>query len=179
MLVDIRPIAPDDVCAIASLARTTWLDAYAAIISPDQIDYMLAQRYDQTRLRADIEDPQKWLHQAHVDGALAGFAACEIYKGEFKLDKLYIHPTMQRKGVGAALVEHAAAIAREQGFPAMILAVNKQNEQAIRAYTQYGFRIRDKAVTDIGNGFVMDDYVMEKALQGSAENSGRLPVRRF
>jgi len=162
--VDIRPIAPDDVFAIASLARTTWLDAYAEIISPEQIDYMLAQRYGHARLRADIEDPQKWLHQAHVGGILAGFAACEIYKGEFKIDKLYIHPAMQRKGVGAALIEHAAAIAREQGFAAMILAVNKQNEQAIHAYTQYGFRVRDKTVTDIGGGFVMDDYVMEKTL---------------
>ena len=164
MLVDICPILPDDVSAIVDLARTTWLDAYADFISPEQIDYMLAQRYDYAHLCAETEDPQKWLHQAHVDGVLAGFAACEIHKGEFKLDKLYIHPAMQRKGIGAALIEHAAAIAREQGFSAMILAVNKQNEQAIHAYTRYGFHVRDKTVTDIGNGFVMDDYVMEKTL---------------
>jgi ribosomal protein S18 acetylase RimI-like enzyme len=164
MSIDIRPITPADVPAIAGLARTTWLDAYAEIILPEQIDYMLAQRYDQTRLCLDTEDPQKWLRQACLDGVLAGFAACEIYKGEFKLDKLYILPEMQRKGIGAALVNHVAEIARERGFSAMILAVNKQNEQAIRAYTQYGFRVRDKAVTDIGHGFVMDDYIMEKTL---------------
>jgi len=164
MLIDIRPILPDDVSAIACLARTIWLDAYHKIISPEQIDYMLAQRYDHARLRIEAEDPQKWLRQAHVDGVLAGFAACEIYQGEFKLDKLYIHPDMQRKGIGAALVEHTAAIAREQGFPSMILAVNKQNEQAIRAYTRYGFRVRGKTVTDIGSGFTMDDYVMERML---------------
>jgi ribosomal protein S18 acetylase RimI-like enzyme len=164
MPIDIRPITPDDVSAIVGLARTTWLDAYAEIILPEQIDYMLAQRYDHERLCFDTEDPQKWLRQAYLDGVLAGFAACEIYKGEFKLDKLYILPTMQRKGIGAALVSHAAELARERGFSAMILAVNKQNEQAIRAYTQYGFRIRDKAVTDIGHGFVMDDYIMEKTL---------------
>jgi ribosomal protein S18 acetylase RimI-like enzyme len=164
MPIDIRPIAPDDVSAIADLARATWLKAYVDIISPEQIDYMLAQRYNHARLRTETGDPQKWLRQAHVDGVLAGFAACEIYKGEFKLDKLYIHPDMQHKGIGAALVENAAAIAHEQGFSTMILAVNKQNEQAIRAYTRYGFRVRDKIVTDIGNGFVMDDYVMEKTL---------------
>jgi ribosomal protein S18 acetylase RimI-like enzyme len=164
MPIDIRPITPDDVPAIVELARTTWLDAYGDIISPEQIDYMLAQRYDHARLRFDAEDPQKWLCQAYLDGVLAGFAACEIHKGEFKLDKLYIHPSMQRKGIGAALVGHVAAIARERGFFAMILAVNKQNEQAVRAYTQYGFRVREKAVTDIGHGFVMDDYIMEKPL---------------
>lgn len=164
MSIDIRPIAPNDVPAIASLAKTTWRDAYSGIISSGQIDYMLAQRYDHRRLRAETGDPQKWLYQACLDGVLAGFASCEIYKGEFKLDKLYIHPDMQRKGIGAALAEHAAVLAREQGFTSMILAVNKQNEQAIRAYTQYGFRIRDEVVADIGNGFVMDDYIMEKTL---------------
>ena len=164
MPIDIRPIAPDDVPTITSLARTTWLDAYADIISPEQIEYMLAQRYDHDRLCAETADPQKWLRQATLDGVLAGFAACEISKGEFKLDKLYIHPDMQRRGIGAALVTHVAAIAREQGFPRVILAVNKQNEQAISAYTRYGFRVRDKIVTDIGNGFVMDDYIMEKIL---------------
>lgn len=164
MPIDILPIAPENIPAIAALARATWLDAYAEIISLEQIDYMLAQRYDSARLRAEIADPQKWLHQALLDGVLAGFAACEICKSEFKLDKLYIRPDMQRKGVGAALVRHAATLAREHGFSAMILAVNKQNEQAIRAYTQYGFHIRDKIVADIGDSFVMDDYIMEKAL---------------
>jgi len=164
MTIDIFPIAPDDVPAIASLARTTWLDAYTGIISLEQIDYMLAQRYDHERLRTETRDPQKWLRQARLDGVLAGFAACEIAKGEFKLDKLYVHPDMQRKGIGVALVAHVAALAHERGFPAVILAVNKQNEQAIRAYARYGFRLRDKIVTDIGNGFVMDDYIMEKLL---------------
>ena len=164
MLIDIRPIMPGDVTAIAGLARTTWLDAYANILSLEQIDYMLAERYHPERLRADTRDPKKWLRQACLDNTLAGFAACEIHEGEFKLDKLYVHPDMQRKGIGAALVGHAAALARDRGFPVMILAVNKQNARAIHAYTQYGFRVRNATVTPIGNGFVMDDYIMEKTL---------------
>jgi len=164
MPIDIRPIMPSDVPAIVSLARTTWLDAYAKILSPEQIDYMLAQRYDHERLRHESMDPGKWLRQAHLDGVLAGFIACEIYQGEFKIDKLYIHPDMQRKGIGAVLIEHAAALARDRGFSAMILAVNKQNEQAIHAYTRFGFHVRDATVTDIGSGFVMDDFIMEKTL---------------
>ncbi|MDR1463488.1 MAG: GNAT family N-acetyltransferase [Azoarcus sp.] len=162
MTIDIRPITPEDIFAIVTLARATWLDAYAGIIPREQIDYMLAQRYDRAGLEADIENPEKWLHQALIDGVLAGFAACEICNEEFKLDKLYIHPGMQRNGAGAALVAHAAALARGHGHSGMILAVNKHNEQAIRAYIKYGFRVRDKIVTPIGGGFVMDDYIMEK-----------------
>ncbi|MDR3214183.1 MAG: GNAT family N-acetyltransferase [Azoarcus sp.] len=164
MPIDIRPIAPEDIPAIVALARTTWLDAYAEILSLAQIDYMLAQRYDRARLMADIANPEKWLHQAFIDDVRAGFAACEIHKDEFKLDKLYIHPGMQRKGAGAALVAHAAALAREHGYPGVILAVNKNNAQAIRAYAKYGFQVRNKTVTDIGDGFAMDDYIMIKPL---------------
>lgn len=164
MSLDIRPIAPEDVPAIAALARTIWLDAYAGTISPAQIDYMLAQRYDHARLLSDLEIPEKWLHQVFVDSVRAGFTACEVCKGEFKIDKLYIHPDMQHKGIGAALVDHAAELARKHGFSAMILAVNKKNERALRAYAKYGFRMRDKIVADIGGGFVMDDYIMEKTL---------------
>jgi ribosomal protein S18 acetylase RimI-like enzyme len=167
MAVTIRPIAPDDIPAIAALARTTWLSAYANILPHGQIDYMLAQRYSSERLKTDIEDARKWLHQAFVDDVRAGFAACEVHDGhdgELKLDKLYIHPDMQRRGVGGALIHHTASLARQHGFSTLILAVNKNNEQALHAYTKYGFRTREKTVTDIGGGFVMDDYIMEKKI---------------
>ncbi|MDR1423001.1 MAG: GNAT family N-acetyltransferase [Azoarcus sp.] len=162
MDIAIRPITPDDIGAIASLARAAWFSAYSDILPPGQIDYMLAQRYGHGRFDADLADPQKWLHQALIDDVRAGFATCDIHEGEFRLHELYIHPDMQHRGLGAALVAHAAGLAREHGYPALILAVNKNNAQAIRAYDKYGFRVRDEIVADIGGGFVMDDYIMEK-----------------
>jgi ribosomal protein S18 acetylase RimI-like enzyme len=159
--IEIRPILPEDVPAIAELARIIWRDAYSGIITAGQIDYMLAQRYDHDRLRADLAHPRKWLVQAFLGDFRAGFACSEIDDAsEFKLDKLYIHPGAQRRGVGRALVAHVLANAKRQGFAAVILAVNKQNAQAIHAYTRYGFSIRAKTMTDIGGGYVMDDYIM-------------------
>ena len=162
MTIVIRPISPDDIDAIASLAHAAWFGAYGGILPPGQIDYMLAQRYGRGRFDADLADPQKWLHQAFIGDVRAGFATCDIHEGEFRLHELYIHPDMQHRGVGAVLAAHALSLAREHGYPALILAVNKNNAQAIRAYGKYGFQVRDKIVTDIGGGFVMDDYVMEK-----------------
>ena len=160
--IDIRPILPEDVPAIAALARVIWQDAYPGIVPQAQIDYMLAERYNPARLLADLADPQKWLFQAFVDETRAGFACGEIYQGEFKIDKLYVHPAFQRRGVGGALIRWMCDIARKRGDSVVILAVNKQNEKAIRAYQKYGFSVREATKVDIGQGFFMDDYIMEK-----------------
>jgi ribosomal protein S18 acetylase RimI-like enzyme len=71
---------------------------------------------------------------------------------------------VQRRGVGGQLIEHVAARARKLGYPCVILAVNKRNTTAIGSYRKYGFVVRESIVDDIGHGFVMDDYVMEKKL---------------
>jgi ribosomal protein S18 acetylase RimI-like enzyme len=160
--IDIKPIAPPDIPAIAALAREIWQAAYSGIICREQIDYMLEARYDHERLRNDLASPDKWLDQAFVDERRIGFACCELCKGEYKLDKLYIHPDLQRQGAGGALIAHVFARAKKLGYPCVILAVNKKNEKAIKAYHKHGFSIRESVRTDIGRGFVMDDYIMEK-----------------
>lgn len=162
--IEIRPVTAEEVPAISALAREIWQATYPGIITQEQIDFMLEQRYGHERLHDDLEDPEKWLDQAFHNGRRVGFAFSEIYKGEFKLDKLYIHPDVQRQGVGGELIGHVAARAKAMGYACVILAVNKRNEKAIGSYKKYGFVVRESIVDDIGRGFVMDDYVMEKKL---------------
>ena len=162
--IEIRPVTPPDVPAISLLAREIWQATYPGIITQDQIDFMLEQRYGHERLYDDLEDADKWLDQAFEGERRVGFAFSEIRRGEFKLDKLYIHPDVQRKGIGGQLIDHVAARARKIGYPCVILAVNKRNAKAIGSYRKYGFVVRESIVDDIGRGFVMDDYVMEKKL---------------
>src|SRR5574343_51756 len=162
--VDIRPVTPPDVPAIAALAREIWQAADPDISTQEQSDYMLEQRYGPERLYDDLEDLHKWLDQAFHDGRRVGFAFSEIYKGEFKLDKLYIHPEVQRQGVGGQLIAHVAERAKKAGYPCVFLQVNKRNVNAVASYQKYGFVVREATVDDIGHGFVMDDFVMEKKL---------------
>ena len=162
--VDIRAVTPPDVPAISALAREIWQATYPGIITQEQIDFMLEQRYGHERLYDDLEDAHKWLDQAFRGERRVGFAFSEIYRGEFKLDKLYIHPDVQRQGVGGQLIGHVAERARKMGYPCVILQVNKRNEKAINSYMKYGFAVRTTTVDDIGGGYVMDDFVMEKKL---------------
>ncbi|MDR1994212.1 N-acetyltransferase [Azonexus sp.] len=162
--IQIRPVTPPDVPAISALAREIWQATYPGIITQAQIDFMLEQRYGHERLYDDLEDADKWLDQGFYGERRIGFAFSEIYQDEFKLDKLYIHPDVQRRGVGGQLITHVTARAEKLGYPCVILAVNKRNEKAISSYRKYGFAVRETIVADIGGGFVMDDYIMEKKL---------------
>lgn len=162
--LDIRALAAADIPAVAALARVVWQDAYPAIIPQAQIDYMLGQRYSDAALSAYLNADDRWFEVAKLDGALAGFCACELHQGEYKLDKLYIDPAKQRGGLGGILIARAADRARLLGHRRMILAVNKHNARAMAAYRKHGFSVRESVYVEIGCGFAMDDYIMEKAL---------------
>lgn len=164
--VILRSLVPEEVFDLAALARVVWQSAYGDIISQEQIDYMLAQRYSAPRLLEELQRPDLWWDQAFAGGRRVGFAATQLTEtpGEMKLDKLYVHPENQRQGIGAALLDHVAARARRQGCQTLILAVNKHNAPAIAAYTKHGFGVREPVRLDIGHGFVMDDFIMTKSL---------------
>jgi GNAT superfamily N-acetyltransferase len=157
---------PDQLAEVRALAETVWRAHYPGIIAPEQIEYMLARGYSDEALAPFVDGPECGLDIALVDGAPAGFAAWYATDriGEVKLDKLYVLPAAQRGGVGGALIAHVAAKAREAGAVSLILNVNKHNAQAIRAYEKHGFAVKKAVVVDIGEGYVMDDYVMEKRL---------------
>lgn len=169
--IAINPVTPADTTAIATLARIVWQEAYPAIITQTQIDYMLEQRYNASRLLEELATPSIWWDQICVDGQLAGFASTLLggTSGEMKLDKLYVDPAHQRLGLGARLIAHVGERALAQGCHTLILAVNKQNERAIAAYRKNGFTVREAVRVEIGNGFVMDDFIMAKSLVANIE----------
>ena len=161
--VQIVRVQPDDAEAIAALAALIWHAHYTGIVSSEQIDYMLKQRYAPALIRRQLADGIAW-DKLLLDGRIVSYSSYfKIDDGrEMKLDKLYVHPERQRSGYGSLLMARVMGIAREAGCRALVLAVNKANANAIAAYTKYGFRIREAIVQDIGGGFVMDDYIMVK-----------------
>jgi ribosomal protein S18 acetylase RimI-like enzyme len=164
--IAIEALRASDVEALCDLAREIWRAHYPAIIGEAQTEYMLARRYAPALVRAELErDEISWMLAREGDAMIA-FASCVLEQpGELKLDKLYVHPSRQRSGLGALLLAHVCERARALGLDTVTLAVNKHNCSAIAAYRKYGFNIRAAVVKDIGGGFVMDDYVMARRLE--------------
>lgn len=161
----IRACQPSELEALATLAARIWQHHYPGIISQAQIDYMLAQRYSLPTLAAESSTAGHWLDGLWLDGQLVGFANYFLLSPtRMKLDKLYLDPAWHGRGLGSLLLQYVAARSRQQGCEWLQLAVNKHNRLAIRAYQRNGFVIAESVCQDIGNGFVMDDYLMQLPL---------------
>src|SRR5262249_19547589 len=115
--VRIEPLASGDVECLATLAREIWYDHYPAIISAEQIEYMLRQRYEPDAVRAELGRGDIWWDKLSAGGELAGFSSFLLTDepGTMKLDKLYVRTRLQRRGYGGMLIARALAEARRQG----------------------------------------------------------------
>jgi ribosomal protein S18 acetylase RimI-like enzyme len=168
--VAIRSAGPDDLATVADLASRTWWAHYPGILTDAQIEYMLERGYSRAALLELLARPHGGIGIAFdpapgdraATARAVGFAAWYAPEepAALKLDKLYVLPQCHGRGVGRALIEHVAAIARAAGCRHVVLNVNRQNASSIRAYERCGFAIRERGDFPIGNGFVMEDYIM-------------------
>ncbi len=151
-----------DVPAIRAIAEASWKVTYVDIISVDQMAYMLEWMYGEEVLNCHLENGEQVFLLEEEEGEVLGFAAYSFHypaEGVCRLHKLYLRPDQKGKGLGKRLMEEVKQRAREAGLREVQLNVNKQNP-AYRFYLASGFSVLREEVLEIGEGYVMDDYVM-------------------
>ena len=165
VIMDIFKCEKQDLIRVQKIAELTWSDTYKEILSVEQSVFMLEWMYNLETLLKQMEEG----HQFHIlikDGEDVGFIGTQNnypLKGETKLHKIYVLPSAQGIGAGKILMEKAEEIARENQSIFFVLNVNRFNK-AKDFYVKLGFDISYEEDIDIGNGFLMEDYVMKKRL---------------
>lgn len=159
-----------DLQPVAQLAREIWYLHYPGIVTVSQIDYMLEQRYQPDAIGSQIDSGEAWWDKLEVDSRLAGFASYEPGPDSVsvKLDKLYVHQRVMRRGFGSALLHHVEEQSRARGYASLYLQVNKGNAASIAFYRSTGFTVTDRVKIEIGNDFFMDDFILSKTLFGGS-----------
>lgn len=167
--VTIEPVTDAEFALLRDLARTIWWEYYPAIITPEQIEYMLAGRFDDAALRQRVRTPGVWLEVLRVEGTAVGYCGSESAglpwddaANAMKLGQLYLLDAFRGRGLGRRMLRHVEERARELGKDLLFLQVHKRNAAARSFYMANGFTVAREAVFDIGAGFVMDDFIMEK-----------------
>ena len=159
----IRNASVADIPLIRELTFTVWPQTYSHLLSKEQLDYMLDMMYSPASLEKQIDEGAHFII-VYENETPAGFASYqEIKPSVFKLNKLYILQTQQGKGTGKLTINHIISKIKPKGATALQLQVNRENK-AQHFYKKMGFEIIEEADFDIGNGYQMNDYVMEKKL---------------
>ena len=150
---------------VIDLTKKIWPVAYGEILSKAQLDYMIDKFYNETALRELIQKGHVFYLAQDDNDNYVGFVSYEINSepNKTKIHKIYVLPETQGTGLGRQFFEFVKEKAIENHQNAIFLNVNKYNN-AIHFYTKLGFvKVKDEII-DIGNGYVMDDYVMEVAI---------------
>ena len=147
--------------ALAALAEQIWHEYFVNIISEEQINYMVEKFQSYAAMSKAIKE-DNYRYFLLCDGAeLLGYCGVKPEEERLFLSKLYLRADMRGKGLSSKLLSCAIEYARELGLGAVYLTCNKYNENSLAVYRHKGFKQIDSIVTDIGHGFVMDDYVMQ------------------
>ena len=152
----LRKARLEDIPTIQEIAEEAWRPTYGHILTEEQTLYMIPMMYNTEVISTQID----LFSMVEEDGFAIGYCAFEITsETDGKLHKLYLRPLAKQKGIGSFMIDQISLQARSLGLTSIYLNVNKLNS-AVEFYPKKGFIVEREMVLDIGNGYVMDDYVM-------------------
>jgi diamine N-acetyltransferase len=159
----IRPASFNDIQYIQDIVAKTWPVTYTSILGKEQVDYMIGKFYSTPSLEEQMKNHHHFF-LALNNYSPVGFASFSHAQAKtYKLQKLYVLPGLQKKGIGKMLLETVETVAKSMGGQILQLNVNRHNK-AKKYYEKNGFMVVKEEDIDIGNGYYMNDYVMEKSL---------------
>ena len=158
-------LSKEELPLVQKLASEIWPAAYAGILSGEQLAYMLQLFYSRAALEGQLAGGQQFLllWEAETPVGFAAFGATEK-AGLWKLHKLYMLPCRQGTGGGRQLLAEVEKRAFTAGATALTLNVNRHNN-AVKFYHRQGYQITLTEDVEIGEGYFMNDYRMEKSLE--------------
>lgn len=157
-----RAMSPVDVTKISDMAYKIWREAYKDIISATQIEYMLDRFQSEEAIRRQTVNENYEYYLIEVKGQTVGYTGVVRGRERLFISKLYVLEEFRNNGFGKKTLDKISELAKKDGSGIMCLTVNKNNEKAIKAYEAAGFTKTESVVSHIGEGFVMDDYIMQR-----------------
>lgn len=161
MAINISEIESDsELRETAELAEKIWHECFIGIISEAQIDYMVEKYQSYKAMKKQLAEQDYCYFAVREDGDLCGYIGVKPEKDDrFFLSKLYLRSDKRGRGIASLMMKRVFDEAKACGKKSVYLTVNKHNDHAIDVYKSVGFELIDEVVTDIGCGFVMDDYI--------------------
>jgi ribosomal protein S18 acetylase RimI-like enzyme len=163
-MITISEAGLSEIKTIQEIANVTWPITYGDILTKEQLDYMLDLIYSDESLTKQIQNKEQLFYLISDSVSIIGFIGIEHnYNKEAvtKIHKIYLLPETQGKGYGKIVFESIEKLASDNNSKELLLNVNRFNT-ALNFYKKLGFDIKEEINIEIGNGYLMEDYVMGK-----------------
>ncbi len=152
----------NDIEITAQLAHKIWNDHYVPIIGQHQVDYMLDKFQSFNAISNQLKNGYEYflISENNKPIGYLGLVSSNESK-KMMISKIYVDQNARGAGYGKQLIDFTIKLAKEKGMETIWLTVNKNNSNSIKWYQKLNFKIKNEVEMDIGNGFIMDDFVME------------------
>lgn len=154
----------DDIAALAVLADQIWHEYFPCILTEAQIDYMVKKFQSAPAMEQQIASAGYEYYFICKDGTRVGYTGFVREKEKMFLSKLYLKKECRGQGIASCAFEFLEQECKKSGLHAIYLTVNRHNDNTIAVYRKKGFHTVKEQAADIGCGYVMDDYVMERTV---------------
>jgi hypothetical protein len=158
MNIQLQKATISDIPLIAAMASKIWKAYYPAIITHEQIDYMLDKFYSATSMQEQMKEGQDFYLIQQESNSVGYLSITKQNECDYFLNKFYIDLDQHRKNIGQSSFQ---CLLNE--IPAMNtirLTVNRSNFKSINFYFKLGFIIEEVKDFDIGNNYFMNDFIM-------------------
>ncbi len=166
MSLRIEPVSSsEDIDLVSVMAAEIWAEYFIPIIGKAQVDYMLERFQSSMAIKSQIDEDYEY-YLASIDGKEVGYTAIvpDSNSDRMMLSKIYLKSSLRGKGVGAALLDFVEGKCISADKNTLWLTVNKKNSASIYWYQARDFKVVNETRADIGHGFYMDDYILEKKI---------------
>jgi ribosomal protein S18 acetylase RimI-like enzyme len=133
----------DDAAAIERICSEGWRDTYRELYTPGEIDRIIGEFYNPTRLRSEIESPKGWdgwWVSEDDDGQVVAAGGGGLTEpGVAEVFVLYADPARRGEGAGTTILEAVTDEQRQQGAHEQWVSVEPENRIGLGFYRARGF----------------------------------------
>ncbi len=158
-----KAVSSEEFILIEKMAEDIWHQHYTPIIGSAQVKYMLKNFQTAEKIESQVRLKDCHYYIIKERDSICGYFAVEYINRELFLSKFYLLDSARGKGFGRRTMDYIENLALKKNIRTINLTVNKSNP-AVVIYEKLGFYKKASICTDVGGGFFMDDYIMEKDL---------------
>ena len=162
--LEIVPVKEEEIPLLAKIADEIWHEHFPPIIGKEQTDYMVEKFQSEQAIANAVRSEHYRYYFFRLDGKEIGYLGIQPQGDALFLSKLYLKKEARGRKFARAGLGFLAELCKKEGYSRIRLTCNRDNKSSLAAYDKMGFLIVYEQDADIGNGFVMNDYVMEKPI---------------